>query len=424
MLGMKRMLAVLFCALMLMSCTAAQAEMKVVFEDMHYGEDAFNMHMNDEENYLIFEGERYSLNDDRFSFQEAFPIYGGKTRAVYEYEIPQNRFSVENDGTELLLGTATIDIPYKATLYVGEGNRRSGEYTLTGPITLTDVYEEKFCLQRNAEGKPALTDRVYLYSYEVGGETRRFAATVFIQYEGYQARYPVAAPALTAEPEIQPTAMATVEPQPIPTAAAVPSQEDGGQDIPLYTAAVAAIVIAAAAGLLAGKKRGRSGGTMPREEASAGKDASFSEKAEDILEKIRQEGEGVRDERISGMIARLIELCSQIFASVAENPAREAQCRRFMDYYLPTTLKMIHVYRTVTERGVSGEKVDEVRASTERGMKMVLDACQKLLDNLFSGDMMDMTSDVNVLEQMLKRDGFIENELDIRRAMKKDGKSA
>ena len=50
MLGMKRMLAALFCALMLMSCTAAQAEMKVVCEDMHYGEDAFNMHMNDEEN--------------------------------------------------------------------------------------------------------------------------------------------------------------------------------------------------------------------------------------------------------------------------------------------------------------------------------------------------------------------------------------
>ena len=69
----------LMIALCLLSC-GAQADTKVVFEDMHYGEDAFNMHMNDEENYLIFEGERYSLNDDSFSFREAFQIYGGKTR--------------------------------------------------------------------------------------------------------------------------------------------------------------------------------------------------------------------------------------------------------------------------------------------------------------------------------------------------------
>ncbi|MBQ2957901.1 MAG: hypothetical protein IJE08_15760 [Clostridia bacterium] len=185
----KKMVTALVCAVLMMLCAVVQADTVVLFGDMHYGEEAFDMHMNDEDNFLVYDGEQFSLNDDSFSFKEEFQIYGGKTRSVYEFTIPSKRYSIEDDGTELLLGTVTINIPYQATLYVGEGNRRSGEYMLSEPVTLNDVYDEPIYLRRDEDGNPVLTDRVYLYCYEVSGEIRRFAATLFIDYEGYTARY-------------------------------------------------------------------------------------------------------------------------------------------------------------------------------------------------------------------------------------------
>ena len=183
-----RMIGAALCILFLVFCTA-QAELTVTFEDMHYGDEAFQMHLNNEVNKLIFQDEEYLLEDDHFSFQEATGVYGGKTRAVYEMTLPQGSYSIEPSEDALLIGTVVLDIPQKATLYAGTGNRRSGEYALTGPITLTDVYKEEIYLPRSEKGEPVLIDRVYLYSYEVNGETRRFAATLYIDYDNYNASY-------------------------------------------------------------------------------------------------------------------------------------------------------------------------------------------------------------------------------------------
>ena len=97
--------------------------------------------------------------------------------------------------------------------------------------------------------------------------------------------------------------------------------------------------------------------------------------------------------------------------TVAEKPAKAPQIRKFMDYYLPTTLKMLASYRTMSNRGVSVNDMTEARSTVIRGMGMVLTACQKQLDNLYKDDILDVSTDIDVLEQMLKRDGFTEGEL-------------
>lgn len=73
-----------------------------------------------------------------------------------------------------------------------------------------------------------------------------------------------------------------------------------------------------------------------------------------------------------------------------------------MDYYLPTTLKMLASYRTMSNRGVSVSDMTEARSTVIRGMGMVLTACQKQLDTLYKDDILDVSTDIDVLEQMLK----------------------
>jgi hypothetical protein len=82
-----------------------------------------------------------------------------------------------------------------------------------------------------------------------------------------------------------------------------------------------------------------------------------------------------------------------------------------MNYYLPTTLKVLANYRTMLERGVSYSEMGQARESAVRCMNMVLTACQKQIDALHKENMLDISTDIDVMEQMLKRDGYIDNEI-------------
>ena len=82
-----------------------------------------------------------------------------------------------------------------------------------------------------------------------------------------------------------------------------------------------------------------------------------------------------------------------------------------MNYYLPTTLKVLANYRTMQESGVSYLEMGQARESAIRCMDMVLTACQKQIDALHKENMLDISTDIDVMEQMLKRDGYTENEI-------------
>ena len=132
-------------------------------------------------------------------------------------------------------------------------------------------------------------------------------------------------------------------------------------------------------------------------------------KGQEILRQIRAENNAIADEVLSGQMDELEHLCAQIFKTVSEKPNKAPQIRKFMSYYLPTTLKMLGSYRTMASRGVSVSDMTHARSETVRGMNMILTACQKQLDNLYKDTMLDVSTDIDVLEQMLKRDGLADS---------------
>lgn len=133
------------------------------------------------------------------------------------------------------------------------------------------------------------------------------------------------------------------------------------------------------------------------------------EKGQEMLLQIRRENDAIPDDMLSAQMDELERLCIQIFRTLAEKPAKAPAIRKFMNYYLPTTLKMLANYRTMQDRGVSYADMSAAREDLKRGMGMVLTACQKQLDSLYQDNMLDVSTDVEVLEQMLRRDGFTED---------------
>lgn len=130
-------------------------------------------------------------------------------------------------------------------------------------------------------------------------------------------------------------------------------------------------------------------------------------RGQDLLSQIRREDELIPDPELSAQIVQLEQVANRIFQTVIEQPSKAPQIRRFMDYYLPTTLKMLTGYRRLNERSVSGREAQATKARIESAMQVVLGAFEKQLATLYQNDMLDITTDIDVLETMLKQDNLL-----------------
>ena len=130
---------------------------------------------------------------------------------------------------------------------------------------------------------------------------------------------------------------------------------------------------------------------------------------QEMIAQIRDENSQIPDPELSKKIDELEAISNQIFLTVTDKPEKAPQIRRFMDYYLPTVLKMLTNYRKLGEREVTGENAEKTKKSVEGAMDIVLEAFKKQHDQLYQRDMLDVTTDISVLETLMKQDGLIEN---------------
>lgn len=109
---------------------------------------------------------------------------------------------------------------------------------------------------------------------------------------------------------------------------------------------------------------------------------------------------------ISADIVRLEQVSEKIFEAVRERPEKLPQIHKFMDYYLPTTLKLLNGYDRMSATGVSGENIDGTLNKVEGMMRNIVAAFEKQLDALYGSEALDISTDISVLETMMAREGL------------------
>lgn len=77
-----------------------------------------------------------------------------------------------------------------------------------------------------------------------------------------------------------------------------------------------------------------------------------------------------------------------------------------MDYYLPTSLKLLNTYATLDQQDVDGENITETKRSIESAMDLLVTAFENQLDKLYESDALDVSSDIAALQGMLNLDGL------------------
>lgn len=137
-------------------------------------------------------------------------------------------------------------------------------------------------------------------------------------------------------------------------------------------------------------------------------------KGQQMLQRVREENDRLPDPEISAQIDAIESIANQIFKAVIEQPQKANQIRRFMDYYLPTTIKMLVAYRRLEEGHVQGESADNAKTRIRDSLNLVIEAFTKQLGKLYEHDALDITTDIDVMETMLKQDGLIDNGLHVR----------
>ena len=134
-------------------------------------------------------------------------------------------------------------------------------------------------------------------------------------------------------------------------------------------------------------------------------DALVKERDRAVSE-MRRLNDAIEDAKLSRQIDHLEAVTRKIIDLVVAEPKKLPQIRKFMSYYLPTTLKILNSYDRMGSAGVDGENITATKQKIEAMMDTIVTAYDKQLDALYGEEALDISTDITVMEQMLQQEGL------------------
>lgn len=105
-------------------------------------------------------------------------------------------------------------------------------------------------------------------------------------------------------------------------------------------------------------------------------------------------------------IRDIMEVSDKIIEDAIEDPSDVPQIKKFLDYYLPTTIKLLNAYDRMGSQGIEGEHITGTMKSINEMLDTAIEAYHKLLDSLFANQALDVETDIEVMNTLLKREGL------------------
>ena len=136
------------------------------------------------------------------------------------------------------------------------------------------------------------------------------------------------------------------------------------------------------------------------------------EQGKEYIRKLRKSNEAIDGTEISNKIYRIEVLTQKIFQRVEEHPETIRDIRQLMEYYLPTTIKLLDAYESLDRQPVQGENIQSSKQEIEATLDTLNLAFEKLLDSLFKDIAWDVSSDISVLNTMLAQDGLTKRDFE------------
>lgn len=134
--------------------------------------------------------------------------------------------------------------------------------------------------------------------------------------------------------------------------------------------------------------------------------AALRQERDRAVGEMRRLNDSIEDPVLSGQIDHIEATTGKIFAYIMSHPDQKGQIRRFLNYYLPTTLKLLNAYDRLDEAGISGINIDGAKGRISEVMRAIVDGFDRQLDALYQGEVMDINAEIKVLQSLLTGDGL------------------
>ena len=120
------------------------------------------------------------------------------------------------------------------------------------------------------------------------------------------------------------------------------------------------------------------------------------------LDKLHMLNDAIPDAELSAAMTRMEKAGRSIAAAVEQSPDKARTIDRFARYYLPEVIKLMTTYASMEKNGVKGENADQILAELRRNAATTAKAFENQLDALYSAEAMDISTDIEVLDGILK----------------------
>ena len=125
------------------------------------------------------------------------------------------------------------------------------------------------------------------------------------------------------------------------------------------------------------------------------------------ITQIRTLNDQIDDVEITRKISRIEDLTKKIFDEVVQDNQTRSSVRRFLNYYLPTTIKLLKAYEDMEEQDTAGENIVSTMRKINEMLSTIGVAFEKQLDKMFADDALDISTDITVFESILKQEDLI-----------------
>lgn len=136
------------------------------------------------------------------------------------------------------------------------------------------------------------------------------------------------------------------------------------------------------------------------------------EEGQNYIRLIRKCNDEIPGEEMSDKLDHLELLVTRIFGQVEKEPELAPELRKMLSYYLPTTQKLLEVYRDLDRQQIESGNIAKTKKEIESAVDTINEAFEKFLDDLFRDTAWDIQSDISVLNTMLKQDGYLKKDFD------------
>ena len=150
-----------------------------------------------------------------------------------------------------------------------------------------------------------------------------------------------------------------------------------------------------------------------RQEKETESDENLSKEARQVIEEgnayieqIRKSNDAIPGVEISNKMYQLENLIKRIFKRVEQHPELIDDLHKFMDYYLPTTVKLLQAYEELDKQDVEGDNIIMAKKEIENTLDTINEAFENLLDSFFRDTAWDVATDISVLKTMLAQEGL------------------